>query len=158
SMWRRGFLLAIALGLIACLLPSVPVSPAGTEGPKAPSTGSRSLTPVSALHAGLTSNLKQVRSWLDDGDFVSAEQTAQGLTALAWLYRQQGSDDAWRRQTADLYDTCGGLTAAARRKDAGACERALRTCADRLARLEKMKPRTAAAPGKDLRPPGSTKT
>jgi hypothetical protein len=47
---------------------------------------------------------------------------------------------------------------AARRKDAGACDRALRACADRLTELAKRKPDAATVPIKDLRPPGPTKT
>ncbi|MBI1918090.1 MAG: hypothetical protein HYS12_25645 [Planctomycetes bacterium] len=156
-MRGRGFLGAIALGLVASLLPSVPVSPADADVPRAAAKGYAPVAPVSALHAALESNLKQVRSWLDDGDFDSAEQTAHGLAALAWLHGFQG-EDAWRRKTSALRDACAGLSTALRRKNAAACDRAMRACSDLLAELAKMKPAAPTSPVKDFRPPGPTKT
>src|SRR5439155_3793618 len=120
---------------------------AGADVAKAPAAGYVPVAPVSALHAALASNLKQVRGWLDDGDFASAEQTAQGLAALAWLHGFQGGE-AWRGKTATLRDACTGLSTALRRKDAAASDRAMRACSDALAELAKMKLAAATVPVK----------
>src|SRR5436305_8197789 len=140
-MRRRGFgVWAIALGMVACLLPAVRVSSARVDPVKASEAGYVPVAPVSALQAALESNLKQVRSWLDDGDFASAEQTAQGFAALVWLHGFQGGEGTWRRKTSALCDACAGLRGAARRQDAAACDRAMRTCSELLAELAKRKP------------------
>jgi len=143
--------------MVACLLSTVPVSRARVDVPKASEAGYVPVAPASALHAALESSLKQVRNWLDEGDFASAEQTVQGLATLAWLHGFQGGD-AWRRKTSALRDACAGLSTAARRKDAADCDRALRACAGLLADLAKQKPDPATVPVKPFRPPGSTKT
>lgn len=156
-MRRRGFFSAIALGIAACLLSAVPVSSTRVDAPKVSEAGYVPVAPVSALHAALESCLKQVGDWLKDGDFASAEQTAQGLEALAWLHDFQGGD-ARRRKASALRDACAGLINAVRHKDAAACDRAMRACSDLLGELAKLKPVVPTVPVKDFRPPGPTKT
>jgi hypothetical protein len=114
--------------------------------------------PASALQAALESNLKLARGWLDEADFISAAQAAQGLEVLAWLYAHHGGEARWRERTTALRQACAGLAVAARRKDAADCDRAARACADLLAELAKAPPGGARPVGKDFRPPGATKT
>ena len=142
-MSARAF--ALAGLLLGCLL----LCPASEPAP-AP------VTPASAIHAALKSNLEQVRSWLADGDFASAAQAGRGLSALAWLAEQQGDAPGWRRQTAALRRACATLEAAARRKDVVASARAADSCAALLAALAKEKPGDPRAGA--LAPFGSTKT
>jgi hypothetical protein len=154
-MPRRGLVGGgLVSGLVACLL----LCRAGAGARKDPAPGYSPVAPASVLHAALASNLKQARDWLDDGDFASAAQAAQGLAALAWLYGQQGSDARWREKTAALRDACAALIASARRRDAGACAKAARSCAGLLAELAKTPPAPAKAPVKDFRPPGAART
>src|SRR5262245_51153540 len=100
--WRVVILMSVILGPMA--------SPS-----KEPSPGCVPVAPTSALHAALESSLKQVRGWVADGDFDSAEQTAQGLAALAWLQGFQGSEGPWRQKTSALREACKGLSIALRR-------------------------------------------
>lgn len=116
------------------------------------------VAPAKALHAALESNLKLVGGWLDEADFISAAQAAQGLDVLAWLYAHQGDEPRWRERTAALRQACAGLVAAARRQDAAACAKAARACADLLIVLAKAPPGEARPVVKDFRPPGATKT
>jgi len=148
---------AIGVGLAACLLLGAPASPATPDRPK-DSPGYVPVAPASALHAVLESNLKLVRGWVNDGDFASAEQAVQGLAALAWLHSFQGSDAAWRQKTAALRDGCATLSAAVQRKDAAACDRAMRACSSLLAELAKLRPAVPKDAVKDFRPSAATKT
>ncbi len=147
----RAVLLVLAGALV--FVPRVPSddSPAAAP-PYSP------VAPPSALQAALESNLKLARGWLDEADFISAAQAAQGLEALAWLYAHQGDELPWRERTAALRRACAGLVAVARRKDAAACEKAARSCADLLDALAKAPPAGARPVVKDFRPPGATKT
>jgi len=147
----------IGVGLAICLLLGAPASPATADRPT-DSTGYVPVAPASALHTALESNLKQVRGWLDDGDFASAEQAVRGLAALAWLHGFQGSDAAWRQKTAALREACDALSAAVRRKDAAECDRAMRSCSGFLAELAKLRPAVPKDAIKDFRPPAATKT
>jgi|SRR5262245_27277771 len=147
----------IGVGLAMGLLLGAPASPATTDR-STDSTGYVPVAPASALHTALESNLKQVRSWLDDGDFASAEQAVRGLAALAWVHGFQGSDAAWRQKTAALREACDALSAAVRRKDAAECDRAMRSCSGFLAELAKLRPAVPKDAIKDFRPPAATKT
>src|SRR5689334_16706806 len=79
------------------------------------------VVPASAVHAALRSNLETVRGWLNDKDFASATQAAQGLTALTHLYTYQGSEAAWREKAANLNSICSRLSNAARSKNEAEC-------------------------------------
>jgi hypothetical protein len=136
---------ALAGLLVGCLL----LCPASEPAPVP-------VSPTSAIHSALKSNLDQVRSWLDDGDFASAAQAARGLSALAWLSEQQGDAPGWRRQTAALRRACTTLETAIQRKDAAGSTRAADTCAALLAGLAREKAGVSRAGA--AAPYGSTKT
>jgi hypothetical protein len=142
-MAGRAF--ALAGLLLSCLLLCSASEPAPAP-----------VSPPSAVHSELKSNLEQVRSWLADGDFASAAQAARGVSVLAWLHEQQGDAPSWRRQTAALRRACSALEAAIQRKDAAASSRAADACATLLAGLAKETPGDARA-GAGA-PYGSTKT
>jgi hypothetical protein len=115
------------------------------------------ITPPSALHTALRSELKIVQGWVNDRDFASADQTTQGLTALAQLYRAQGSEPAWREKTTALANLCSRLGSAARNKDGPECNR----LTQELGRLldDLVKTRAGSPTGeRDFKPHGSTKT
>src|SRR5262245_14637135 len=103
------FLAAAALLLAAAFC----VSPAGDS--------TSTYTPVApprALHAALRTNLKIAQDWLNDKDYASAAQTAQGLIVLAQLHGFQSTQKEWQQRTKALAESAGRLLAAARKKDA----------------------------------------
>jgi hypothetical protein len=111
-----------------------------------------------AMHTTLTMNLRYVQDWLNDKDFASAAQGAQGLGVLAQLYAYQSPEARWRQRTDLLRAACERLTAAARRKDGPGCDKAARECAGLLADLAKEPPTGARVSAKKFQPFGSTKT
>ncbi len=118
-------------------------------------------TPVGSgagVHAALRSNLKIVRDWLNDKDFLSAAETAQGLTALAWLYSFQSTEPSWQAKTAALKDACSKLAASAKAKDAGDCEKQSQFCEKLLQDLEQNPPLGSKVVEKRMKPFGATKT
>jgi hypothetical protein len=144
---------ATGLLLSAVLLAGAITADASSES----TTGYRPVTPPSTLHPALEANLKLARAWLDDGDFKSATQTAEGLMGLAWLYARQGEGTVWRQKTTALREACAALAATARKKDAAGAEKAARTCGSLLAALGKGPPMPTAGSDPDFHPPGSTK-
>jgi hypothetical protein len=114
------------------------------------------VAPAASLHAVFQSELKTLRGWINDEDFASALQSAQGLTVLAHLYSSQGSHAAWREKTTALAGVCSRLTTAARTRNGADCARLAQECARLLDAL------AATTPGppeeKEFKPQGSTKT
>ncbi len=114
-----------------------------------------SVSPPSALHAAVQSNLRIARDWLDQKDFVSAVQTAQCLVVLAELYGYQSADPAWRNKTSSLRRLFAQLGERARAKDATSCARTVKECEDLLTDLEVREPKPDAQAAKDFKPFGS---
>jgi cytochrome c556 len=110
-----------------------------------------------ALDAALRSQLKTVRDWVNDQDFVSAGRDAQGLAVLAHLYAHQGGERGWRERTTALANAATRLAAAARGKDADACGKQMEECTRLLDDLAKRSP-GAPALVKDFKPHGGTTT
>ena len=71
------------------------------------------VTPPAAVHAALRLELKVAQEWIKDKDFASAIQSCQGLTSLAHLYSNQGSEPVWRTKTSDLANSFSQLASAA---------------------------------------------
>jgi len=153
--WQAFVASSVVLALVGALLliPSRPRS-------SAVEPLDRSFTPVSphtATHAALASNLKQVHDWLDEKDLLSAGQAAQGLAVVAQLHGYQSQDPAWREKTVAFQQSCDELIAAARAKDAAACGKHVQECERILADLAKNPPIGDKVVEKEFRPFGSTK-
>ncbi len=144
--WRNPAGSVLILGVLGAGLLAEP-----TEKGYAP------VTPPSAVQAALHLELKVMQAWINDKDFASAVQSAQGLMSLAHLHGRQGSESAWRAKTSDLASTCSRLTTAARNKDAGECSRLVLECRRLLDELAKT-PSGSPGSGKDFKPAGSTAT
>lgn len=116
------------------------------------------VAPPQALQAVLQANLKQARDWLGDRDFASAAETAQGLAALAQVYTYQSKEPAWQKQATALREACAQLGAAARQKDAAACDRAVAALAAVLDDCARQPPTGARASAVGFKPLGGNKT
>jgi hypothetical protein len=119
--------------------------------------GYRAVTQPAVLQSALKKQVETVRGWLDEKDFPSAAEAAQGLTTLARLHSYQGSQAAWQEKTAALASTATRLNGAARSKDGPECARLLLECSRLLEDLSRQPPGPPAVV-KDFKPPGSTKT
>src|SRR2546422_10968879 len=93
------------------------------------------VAPAQAVHVALKANLKIVADWLGDRDYASAALDAGVVTALAELYRYQGSDPGWREQSRALLVACEELTRACARKDAAGSRAALARSAELVEQL-----------------------
>jgi hypothetical protein len=113
------------------------------------------VAPAEAIHTALESNLKIVRDWLNDGDFASAAETAEGLVVLAEVYRYQSGEPRWREQTRALRRSCTKLVAAAKTGDADACAMAAEECARLLRMLAQDPPSGEKVPEVGFKPTGS---
>jgi cytochrome c556 len=140
------------LGGTALLVFLVGLSAAEPEIP-----GYTPVVPPQAVHGAVQANLKTVQDWLDEKDFASAAQAAQGLNALAQLYLRQGSKEEWRTQAAALAAACTRLGASARSKDPAGCATQMKECRRLLDDLAGKTPGPAPA-GKDFKPTGNAKT
>lgn len=116
------------------------------------------VAPARALHAALRINLKIAQDWLNDNDFASAGQTAQGVIVLAQLYGFQSTEKPWQQRTRALAEAAGRLLAATRKKDAAGCAKSAQDCAALLAELDKHPPAGPKAVVKNFATFGSTKT
>ncbi len=112
------------------------------------------VAPPAALHAAVRSNLKLVRHWLGEKDFVSAAQSAKGLAAVAQLYGYQGSEPGWKKRIAALGEATGRLADAVRRHSLPDCEKAAAECDRSLDELAKNPP---VKPDPNSRPFGTNK-
>src|SRR5262245_36964976 len=115
------------------------------------------VAPAVAIHAALKTNLKTVEDWLGDKDFASANQSAQGVAALAQLYLFQGDGPSWRGRTTALAAATNRLTAAAKAGDAAGCADAVRACDRLLDELAGTSPGSRPA-AKNFKPPVPTRT
>ncbi len=118
-------------------------------------------TPVATPRALLTAlrmNLKIVEGWLNDRDYASAGQTAQGLIVLAQLQAYQSGDKDWQLRTKALAEAGGRLLAATKKKDPAACEKSVRECAVLLDELAKRPVPGPKVTAKNFATFGSTKT
>lgn len=127
--WRVVLGGLTVLGLVSSLRTA---EPAGN--------GYSPVAPTAAIHAALKTNLKTVEDWLGDKDFASAQQSAQGLAALAQLYILHGDASSWRAKTTALAAAANRLTAAAKAGDAAACADCTRECGRLLDQLAGMSP------------------
>ncbi|MCI0356289.1 MAG: hypothetical protein L0099_14800 [Acidobacteria bacterium] len=121
-------------------------------------SGYTPVSPPRALHAALQINLKIVQDWLNEKDYTSAAQTAQGLIVLAQLHGYQSADPDWQKRTKALAEASGRLLAAARKKDTAGCEKNVRECTALLDELAKHPPAGPKMTVKNFAPFGSTKT
>lgn len=118
-------------------------------------------TPVAtprALLTALRNNLKIVEDWLNDKDYASAEQTAQGLIVLAQLQGYQSANKEWQQRTKALAEAGGRLLAATKKKDAAACAKSVQECTDLLDALTKQPATGSKVTVKNFATFGSTKT
>lgn len=118
-------------------------------------------TPVSpprALHTALKINLRIAQDWLNDQDYASAGQTAQGLIVLAQLYGYQSAQPEWQQRTKALAEASGRLLGATKKKDAAACEKSVAACTELLEELAKHPPAGPKVTVKNFATFGSTKT
>jgi hypothetical protein len=122
------------------------------------STGYSPVAPAAALHRVLESNLKLVRDWLDDKDFLSAGEAIQGLAVLTQLTGYRSTAPSWREKIAALQAACEQLQRSARAKDAAACAKNADECQRILADLAKNMPAGEKIVVTDFEPFGSTKT
>jgi hypothetical protein len=111
-----------------------------------------------ATRAATASSVKLVRSWLDEKDFASAAEAAQGLKTLAQLYGYQGDDADWLKRSAALQQACNRLHDAIARKSVVDCEKSATECSRFLDDLARNPPAGAKRTEKTFKPFGTTKT
>lgn len=116
------------------------------------------VAPATALQSALKSNLKIVSDWLNDKDYVSARETADGLDALAQLCGLQSTNPEWQTKTTAMRSACVKLAAATRKKDAVECKASLKECEQRLAELTQSSLPEKKPIHSSIKPFGSTKT
>ena len=121
-------------------------------------SGYTPVAPPRALHTALRINLKITEDWVNDKDYTSAAQAAQGLIVLAQLYGFQSTQKEWQQRTKALADASGRLLAAARKKDAAGCAKSAGECAGLLDELAKHPPAGPKVTVKNFATFGSTKT
>lgn len=128
------------LSISALIIAVVVTSRAATEDKQRRSehAGGRE---VSALHAAVKTNLDYCRQWLDEKDFKTLRQSAEGITLLADALAAQGDDEEWKKQVAALRSAARDLAAAAEKKSAEQAERRLTALDDSAARLADIAPR-----------------
>src|SRR5262249_55226088 len=115
------------------------------------------VAPTPAVHAAVQSSLKTVQDWLDEKDYASAAQAAQGLKGMGRLYVYPGSDPAWRERASALAEAAARLGAAARAKDVAGCARLVQDSERLLGELARSDPGKRAIE-KDFKPYGAVKT
>lgn len=116
------------------------------------------VAPTEALQFALKANLKVVVHWLDEKDYVSAEEATSGLATLAQLFRYQSNEPAWRGKAQILQDKAGVIADAARRKSAADANKAVKDWASLLEDLAKDVPRPTPIPDLEFKSFGATKT
>lgn len=151
--------------LLKALLAASCVLGVGAFGPQTPESGRAGrresfspVAPAAALHAALRANLKLANDWLNDQDFASAAETAEGLVVLANVYKCYSDQSAWREKATALREACEDLVARAKGKDVNGCEKASQQCARLLAELGENPPSGDRTVTNDFKPPDSTKT
>lgn len=147
----RGVRLIAAAAVL--LAASFCVSPADDAD-----SGYTPVAPPRAVHAALQTNLKIAKDWLNDQDYLSAEQTAHGLIVLAQLHGFQSAQKDWQQRTKALTAAAGRLLVAARKKDGAACAKSAQEFATLLDELTKHPPAGPKVVVKNFATFGSTKT
>jgi hypothetical protein len=142
--------------ILGLLLVHAVLSPSGAGQQPADKSFSP-VAPAMSLHAALEYNLKIARDWLDQKDYASAAQTAQGIILLIQLYGYQSDQASWRDKIAALRDACSTLGDVARDKDKAACDKAAAACDRLLAELGKNPPTGDKVVAKDFKSFGSTR-
>lgn len=82
-------------------------------------------TVTSSLQATLAKNIGHARSWLDQADFKSLNQSAGGLQLLTALLKARSDDAAWQAALAKTEAAVTELQAAAKGEDAAKSRSAL---------------------------------
>ncbi|MBL8800146.1 MAG: cytochrome c [Planctomycetia bacterium] len=103
-------------------------------------------TPVGSLasmHLVLQSQLKAVKDWVAEKDFVSAAQTGRGLNTLAQLYGYQFADEGWRTHCNSLAAASNKLVEAASKKSVPECQQAADDCTRLIDGLAEKQPKAA---------------
>lgn len=153
SHMRSALLLVFGLAFFSA---DVPVSSQVADKPSANSYSP--VAPTTALQVALKSNLKIVSDWLNDKDYVSARETADGLDALAQLCSLQSTNAVWQSKASAMRSACVKLAAATRKKDAAECKASLKECEQRLAEMTPTAPMGEKPVHSSIKPFGSTKT
>lgn len=96
---------------------------------------------LTALHAAVKTNLDYCRQWLDEKDFKTLRQSAEGISLLADALAAQGDDDEWKMLVAALRSAARELASAADNKSAEQAERQIKTLDDSAAKLADIAPR-----------------
>lgn len=122
------------------------------------SDGYAPVTSPAVLHATLKDQLKLVRSWLDDKDFLSAAEASQGLAALSQLAPYYFDEPEARKKAAAFSSCSSRLLAAARAKNADESNRQIQEYDRLLGELAKAPQGKDKAAGKPFKPAGSMKT
>src|SRR5262249_17607163 len=94
---------------------------------------------------------------LDDKDYASAAQTANGVQVLVHLYSYQSNQPAFRAKVSALSAGCTRLVQSAQAKDEAGCQKAMRECAALLAELAKTPPQGKKGMEKNFKSTSSTK-
>jgi hypothetical protein len=146
-----------SLGLVWTLVLIVPEPRVSPAAGSAASDGFSLVAPPAAIDAAIATNLKIVRDWLNDRDYISAAETAEGVVMLVHVYQYASDRPSWREKTAELLTISQELRAAAKAKDMPACEMALQGIGPRLVDLRQSPPGGNKATDKNFKPIGSTK-
>ena len=134
---RAGILSLCVLSLGASLSAGLRI---GSGEREADRDGYTPVAPARAILAGLRSNLKVVREWLDDRDLDSAAEAADGVRILAALSRCQRAADPWPQRADELAKQADSLMAAAKKKDAAESMVAWERCKKLLEELDALSP------------------
>jgi hypothetical protein len=114
---------------------------------------------LASMHLVLQSQLKAVKDWVAEKDFVSAAQTGRGLNTLAQLYSYQFADEGWRTHCSALATASNKLVEAAGKKAAGDCEKASEECTRLIDDLAAKQPKEAGkVEHKGFKLPGNLRT
>src|ERR1700722_18575356 len=62
------------------------------------------VAPAAAAHAAVRSNIKAVRNWIDDKDYISAADASRSLSLVVQLYGYQNGSAEWRKQIVALQE------------------------------------------------------
>lgn len=157
--WQVNSALVTGLVVLGVVTPQETLSQSRPAAVK-PSTseGFSPVAPAAVLHAAQQANLKLVQDWLNDKDFASAAEAAQGLLALAQIYQYHSVQPEWRQKTTALREACSRLIAAARAKDQAGCTKSAQNYAALLGELANTQPNGSKAEEPNFKPLGSTKT
>lgn len=120
-------------------------------------TGYTSVAPPGATLTALRAQVLLVQNWLDDKDFASAAQSAQGLIVLADIVQHQGGDADWQKRNAELRARCNSVLETVKKKDVAGSANLLKQCLAQLDDLAKNGPTGKKAAVSAFKPRGGTK-